>query len=504
MSLVERLIRNASFSVLAGLTSAVGAFVSAAIVARTLGVNGTASVAIALWIVFLVVTLSDVGVTASLARFMPSEAEAGSKDRLRTFVWSRFRYLLMFMGAGLLLLAVALSFYWSNIVQNYASSSQEAYLICGLIALCFVVHMLFAFSYQYLRGSSNFRAISGHTLSGSILQVGGVWFGSQQFGVVGALGAYLLASLPMLWVLSRLRGTHDAPRPKLALAVRRYAISFYFAALLSPLLWVRADLFLVDQIASARAVGLFAAASTFAALLIQVCQMICNALLPSILQAAADDPKSLPEISQTTTRFGMFILLPACFIGAALAPNATQLVYGAAFREAGPTAALLGCAAAASAITLVLTGVLNAADANRALVKSGIVGAVLTVLLGISLISHFGLIGAALGRIGAQTVVAALNIIEANRVLPNLIRLGWFSRYLGASLIAGGSTWMMSGDGLINLLLGGMTGALTFVAITVLTLRFVTDDHRTLFRSIAGQPQWLRRAAGILVGQPKQ
>jgi O-antigen/teichoic acid export membrane protein len=108
------------------------------------------------------------------------------------------------------------------------------------------------------------------------------------------------------------------------------------------LLWVRVDLLIVDQIVSAEAVGLFAAAATMAALLIQVCQMVCNALLPNILKAAAEQPEASSRASTITTRFGMFLLLPACFIGAALAPNAIELVYGAEFAGAGPTATLLG------------------------------------------------------------------------------------------------------------------------------------------------------------------
>ena len=504
MSLVERLIKNASYSVMAGLTSAVGSFVSAAIVARTLGVDGMASVAMALWIVFFATTVADVGVTGSLARFMTPETRSGGADGLRAFVWNRFKILLIAIVFGVLLTAVVLTFYWSDIVEKYSTDRQEAYLICGLIFICFVVHMLFAFCYQYLRGSLEFRVIGRYSMGGSVLQVIGVFIGSHQFGVVGALAGYVLASLPMLSVLSRLRASGAAPPPQDRLIVRRYALSFYVAALFSPLLWVRADLLLVDQIAGATAVGLFAAASTVAALLIQICQMVCNALLPNILHAAAEQPGSLSRISGTVTRFGVFILLPACFIGAALAPDAIELVYGSAFRDAGPTAALLGCAAAASAITLVLSGVLNATDSNVALVRSGVVGAALTIVLGIAFVTQFGLIGAAVGRFGAQSVVAAMNIAAANRIVPHLVQIGWLSRYFFVSATAGLAAWMMSyGDGLLVLLRGGLIGTLTLLVLTVLALRLVKDDREALVQSIAGQPPFIRRAAAFLVGGMK-
>ncbi|WP_294173821.1 oligosaccharide flippase family protein [uncultured Sphingomonas sp.] len=503
MTLVERLIKNASFSVIGGLTISAGGFVSAAIVARSLGVHGTAAVAMALLIVFFATTIADVGVSGSLARFMTREAQLGGREGLRTFVWDRFKLLLAAIAGGLLLVGVFLAFYWLDIVEKYAVDRQEALLICALIIVSFIVHMLVAFSFQYLRGSLQFQAISRYSVMGAVLQVAGVFAGSQQFGVVGALAGYLLGSLPILWVLSYLR-VADAvlPAPE-QVATRRYALSFYVAALLSPLLWVRADLLIVDQIASAEAVGLFAAAATVAALLIQLCQMVCNALLPNILQAAAEQPEASSRASTITTRFGMFLLLPACFVGAALAPNAIELVYGAEFAGAGPTATLLGCAAAASAITLVLSGVLNAADANASLVRSGIVGAALTVVLGLTFVSHFGLIGAAIGRLGAQSTVAAMNIVAANRVVPGVVQPGWFIRYLVTSVVAGCAACLAAhGRGLLGLLLGGAAGALTFLVITVLALRLVTDDRSALLRSIAGQPAWVRRAAALLIGRP--
>jgi O-antigen/teichoic acid export membrane protein len=146
--------------------------------------------------------------------------------------------------------------------------------------------------------------------------------------------------------------------------------------------------------------------------------------------------------------------------------------------------------------------VLNAADANASLVRSGIVGAALTVVLGISFVSYFGLIGAAIGRLGAQSTVAAMNIVAANRVVPGVVRPGWFSRYLLASVVAGCAAWLTAnGRGLLGLLFGGAAGTLTFFVMTVLALRLATDDRSALLQSISGQPAWVRRTAAILIGR---
>jgi len=501
MSLIERLVKNASLSVVAGVGSAVGSLVAAAVVGRTLGVSGTASVAISLWIIFLVLTVADVGVTASLARFMPEVAREGS-PQLRTFVWDRFKFLLTAIGLGLLLCGLILVFYWPDMLEKYARSRPEAYALSAVIALCCVVHMLFAFCYQYLRGLSDFRGIAVYSIVGTVVQIVGVLLGSLWFGVVGALAGYMLASVPMLWVLLRVRPTSTPADGQKRAAVRRYAWTAYAASLMSPLLWVRADLLIVDQLASARAVGLFAAASAFAALLLQACLMVCNALLPSILHASAEQPDSFARTCRATTRFGMFILLPVCFIGAALAPRVIAFIYGGEFRDAGASASLLAIAAAASAITLVLTGVLNAAHANLPLARSGGVGAVLTIVLGVVFVSRFGLVGAAVGRIGAQSVVAALTVIATNREVPGVVEGGWFTRTFVSSAVAGLAAWLAAiGPGLAGLLTGGIAGVVTFAVLTLVTVRFVQEDRRELLQAAAGRGPRVQRVARLLLGE---
>lgn len=505
MSLLDRLIRNSSHSVIAGVASATGSFVASVLVARTLGVHGSASVAMALWIVFFATTVSDIGLSGSLARYMAHHSGDPDGRDARTLVSSIFKAFTLAIAAGVAITLVILAFYWSDIVQKYSSDPHEALLICGLILICFVVHMLSAFCYQYLRGTRSFKTITLFAVIGTALQIAGVTLGSIYYGTSGALGGYILASIPMLWVMGRIKLVGEAPAPEVRASVKSYAISFYLAALFSPLLWVRADLMLVDQLEGARAVGLFAAASTVAALIIQVCQMVCNALLPNIVHAAAEDPASFSKTSATVVRFGTFILLPACFIGAALAPHAIELIYGAEFFDARSTAAVLGCAAAASAITLVLSSVLNAANANAVLARSGAIGAVLTIVFGIVLISRFGMIGAAFGRLAAQSAVASLTIYAANRRVPQLVRFGWFSRYLATGIASGlMALWIAStGDGFVTLVMAGIGGLVTYLMLALICVRFVSDDREALMRSLAGQSRFVQTIASVVVGKFK-
>src|SRR5579871_295806 len=63
----SRFARNSAFGTLAGLAGAFGSFFSSIILARILGVEGSGTVAFALWLATLVATIADLGVNASLA-----------------------------------------------------------------------------------------------------------------------------------------------------------------------------------------------------------------------------------------------------------------------------------------------------------------------------------------------------------------------------------------------------------------------------------------------------
>ncbi|MET0180673.1 MAG: oligosaccharide flippase family protein, partial [Novosphingobium sp.] len=315
MSFFAQILKNSSQSVISGMAGAVGSLVAAAVVGRTLGVSGTATIGMALWIVFLTITLSDIGISGTLSRFVAAERDPA---RLNVITSHGARVFGVAMLGGVVLTVLFLFFYWPDILGKYARSRGEAWGLAAIIVACFVVHMLFAFAFQLLRGLREFDTITRLTLVGTLLQIVVVLIGSRLMGANGALIGYLAFSLPMLWALSRVRLTRERPPPDERKRMTAYAGTFYGTALFSPLLWVKADIIVVDQFRDGHAVGLFVAASTVAALLLQVSQMVCNALAPNVMHAAADGEPQLRLASRTAVRFGLFVLLPTCIIGAAL------------------------------------------------------------------------------------------------------------------------------------------------------------------------------------------
>ncbi|WP_300972970.1 polysaccharide biosynthesis C-terminal domain-containing protein [Sphingomonas sp. LHG3406-1] len=506
MNFFSNVLKNASQSVLSGLIGAVGSFAASVIVARLLGVEGTATVGMALWLVFLTTILADLGIGGTVARFAAECPHDNEERAARHLAGYALGILVRAIAGGLLLTAAILWLYWGDIVSKYASSPAEGLVFCALVLVCFVVHMLYAFTFHFLRGIRAFGTISLYATIGSVLQIGGAIAGSLLYGANGAFAAYILFSLPTLLGLARVKLSRPTePLPDKP-TMHRYALSFYIATLFSPLLWVRADTLIVDQAIGAEAVGLFTAATTIAALLLQVCQMITNALLPNIVRAARDSEGGFEAASRTAVRLALSLLLPACLIAAAAAPEAIGTVFGPAFAGGQATAAILCLAGLGSALTLVVASVLSAADGNRALARNGAAGAVVTVVAGSALALSFGLIGAALGRLVAQAFMGLLNVRSANRLVERLVTWNWIVRIMLAGLIGAGVTQLIGwwlGSGLLAILASLAGGGLVYLTAAAMLLPLGTREREQLLpilhrlpSSLRSPASWLLRAGG--------
>lgn len=502
MNFFSNVLKHASQSVLSGLIGAIGSFASAVIVARLLGVEGSATVAMALWLVFLTTTLAELGIGGTIARFVAECPHDEEERAARHLAGYAFRLYLRAIVAGLLLTTFVLWLYWGDIVEKYAASPTDGLIFCALVLTCFVVHMLFAFAYSFLRGIRAFGSIMRYSTIGTLLQVAGALVGGLLYGANGAFTAYILFSVPMLLGLARVKLPGPIEPPPEHSAMRRYALSFYFATLFSPLLWVRADTLIVDQTVGAEAVGLFAAASTIAALLLQVCQMITNALLPNIVQASRNGDDSFAAASRTAVRLALSLLLPACLIAAAAAPEAISAVFGEEFSGGRLTASILCLAGLGSALTLVVGSVLSAGDGNRALARNGIAGAVVTVAGGTVLALLLGLAGAALGRLVAQAFMGLLNVRSANRHVDRLVTANWVVRILLAGGIGAGVTEMvgwLTGEGLLALLVSLVAGGMVYLFAAALLLPLGERERASLLPLLDRLPSLLRTPAGWLL-----
>jgi O-antigen/teichoic acid export membrane protein len=99
-----RLLRNSILGSLSGLCPLIASFVSGVIVARTLGVDAVGTIAFSIWMVLTAVTIADLGIPISLARFLPELLVKHQQSEAAALVAGLFRIFLIatFVAATLL------------------------------------------------------------------------------------------------------------------------------------------------------------------------------------------------------------------------------------------------------------------------------------------------------------------------------------------------------------------------------------------------------------------
>jgi O-antigen/teichoic acid export membrane protein len=483
-------VKNSAFGIVGGISLSLAGFASGVVVARTLGVDASGVIAMALWLLFLAVTVCDAGIPSTLARFLPDPDLPPDKrhdlpSRLLRPLW------LAIVTGSCVLLAVLLSGMGSD-PARYHLSPVEAATLVGLVVACFVVHMIYSFGYQYLRGSHQFGRIARLSLLGAVIQVLGVGTGGLLFGVSGAMAGYILGSLPVAFITMRMSWKTRRLDPVQRTRLQRYAWTIWLSGLLSPLLWTRADLLLVERGLGIHAAGLFTAAASLSALVLQLCMMLCSALLPHLSAVPQVDRA---RASAAALKLLLLILLPIAFGMAALAPRLVPFVYGPDFAAAGLAAYILSIAAGGSAITLVTSNVLNLLERNGRLVAGGIASAILTIVLCLWLIPLYGIIGAAFARLCAQGALAAVTIFQVNRLQPATISMRWFLPVLVSALLSAFAAelvmsllpydWAM----LAAIVLAGVA----YILFVMVLVPFEDSDVALLTDRARLRPAWIKR-----------
>jgi O-antigen/teichoic acid export membrane protein len=396
--------RNSAFGTVAGLLTAFSSVLASVIVAHALGVAGTGEVAFALWIAMVAAAVVDLGVQASLARYLPELTAANRPDAVRQLAAMLWRWLACSCLAALTVFLGWALYRW----QTGRISGAEA-TMWGLIGLACVLQALAGFTFGYLRGIQRFDRLAVLTGVFFASQLAGVALGSLYYGAAGAVAGYCAGSAVPAALSLRYAAPGGSQSPELAARVRRYALYAWAGALSGTFVWSRVELFFLQHSSGSEAVGLFTVAVTLANLASQGPMLLTAGLLPYF--AANFGKGATAEIKAAyaaATRVLAFIVLPVCFGMAGLLPTALPLVYGGAFAGAVPAATVLVLAAGIGATASVGTTLVMAMDRSDFVFVSGLISAILAIAAGLVVIPVFGLMGAVWSRAAIQVAAVAM------------------------------------------------------------------------------------------------
>lgn len=457
----SRFARNSLFSTLGGLATALGSFLSMVIVARLLGPSGTGTIAYALWLATLAVTIADFGIVQTLTRYLPELTAEGDDRTARDLAAALLRPCLALAILG------AVLFGWLGTGAAGPTPDSPTH-IWWLIGLLFTLQFVASFGLGLLRGLQRFDTAAKLTVLSFLLQLAAVAAGALADGVEGALFGYCAGSLlPIGAIVAALPRRH-AVDPGLRRRVLRFALFSWAGALTVAFVWSRLEVFFLQRSFGAEAVALYTIGFTFSNLASQGPLLLTGGLLAYFSENFGQRRTDRIGIAYTTaTRLMAFLLLPACFGLAAILPALLPLVYGQAYAPAVPAACVLVAGAAIGATGSVGSQMIYAHDRSDFIFASGLVGAVLTILSGFLVIPQFGLMGAAVARTAIHAVMLGLGAWFITRRFGYPMPMRELCRLLVAALLCAGAASLcihLVRDPRSALVLAVASGAVVYIA----------------------------------------
>jgi O-antigen/teichoic acid export membrane protein len=458
--------RNSVFSMIAGVATALGGFVSMVIVARFTGVEGTGIVSYALWIVLLSVTAADLGIYATLTRYIPELTARGSHEA-DGLAWR----LLRLTAAAAALVAAA----FAAVALGLASAGARAFSgwqaspwFWVTLALLFLAQASANFGMGYLRGMQQFDRVARLAALGILLQLLCVALGGWFWGYMGALGGYIAGSLPpTIFLIRTARFWRGDLQADLKARVRRFALFAWVGAIAQTIVWTRIEIFFLEHFLGASAVGLYAVALTFANLASQGPILLTGAMLAFFSEGfgSGDDAavrQRSAQVFASGTRIVAFLAFPCCLGLAALTPTLLPLVYGPAFSAAVPATMIVLAVAGIGAAGAVGSHLIYGHDRSDVICYVNFVGVALFVAAGLLVVPQSGLLGAAWSRAAIHSLLMLAGCWFIVRGLGFPMPFGDLARLFAAAALAAIAA------GMIVRLMPGPAGLAPAIALAVL------------------------------------
>jgi O-antigen/teichoic acid export membrane protein len=426
--------RDSIYASLTGLCITAGNFVGGVIIAHLLGAEGLGVVSYAIWFVATVVVVADLGITLSLARYLPELRARGEEVESRclaAFMLGPFA--LAGIAVPAVLIPLSALFIRMPAVGESGSSSTTLWWLTGL---CCVMQAFASFGLAYLQGTQQFRRAAYLAVGSLVVLLVAITAGCLAFGAVGALGGYIVANaVPAVVCLSVVTRDRDV---SLALRTRvlRYARYNWATAIVVTFVYSRLELFFLQQFQGSQAVALFSVGLTLSNLATQGPLLLTRgAFYYFAAQLGKADGNPLHQAFTTGTRFIAFLVFPTCLGAAAIMPRLLPLIYGPSFADAVPAASILVCTAGLVAAGTMISNLLLAFERNSFVLWNGIIGAIVATIFGVTLVPAFGILGAAYGRAIMQFALSCSGIWYVVNVLRMRIPFDGLTRLLAAALL---------------------------------------------------------------------
>lgn len=412
MGTARRVFSNAVILLSADLVRVGFGVALMAVVARRLGEGALGALSYMLALVSILAVLSDVGLSQFYMR-------AAQHDRGGAT-----------LGAVLVLRLLAGTLAASGLAA-YASQAHDLrpLLLIGSLLLWFSV--IPSWVTAFLRAWERMGREGGAKVIGSVLTLAGTIFvihrGYGITAVAGVMaGVSVITGSYLIWTAVRLM-----PRPlKLRHGPAAYGLmlrtAWPFAALaVLGTIYFRIDSVMLFAMRGREALGQYSAAYKVMEAGLLVPWVFSASALPSIVRRLTTAPGDVLQASRHALHFLFAVSIPAAVVGAVLAPQIFQVVYGPGFGEAASIFRILAftlIAVFASSVTSTLIAAGPRPGVNAVI---AVVMVMENVGLNAVVIPHWSGTGAAAATLATEVTGLVLGTVYLNRVFggPRYVRL---------------------------------------------------------------------------------
>ncbi|MGB3541599.1 flippase [Rubrivirga sp.] len=354
-------------------------------------------------------------------------------------------------------LAVALGFDAVGVREVARSADREKEIVPNLLGvrlvLAFVATVVFVGLAEVLGLEPIYKnavlVLSGLILARAI-QLDWVYQAREQMGKVSARNT-AAAGVTALIALAFVRGPEDLAIAAAALAAGPFVANLVllavyalevgvprpqferaaWKALLAPALplaasslvsqfYYNADKLMLEAFRATAEVGLYEVAYKLYAIAVAPAGVLYLAFYPALSSAFEDRDAMVQE----SRRYGgiQFVLgLPLALAGVVLAPDLVELVFGAEYLGASTALRILFAYAGLSYVSMTFGVPLMAWNDEKGYMRSVLGGGVANVILNVSLIIPFGLVGAAIATIASEAIVTVGMAVRYRRLTGTLL-----------------------------------------------------------------------------------
>ena len=477
----SNLARDSLLSTVAGLFVSITSFVSVVLIARVLGVEGAGMVAFAVWAAITGSILANPGAPTVLTRYLPElrAVDQTSSDAFGSHVLRWAATVLVPALTVLVILAV-----WAP-----GTMSPVTWL---LVAILMVLQTVSTNFNAYLRGLQRFDRLAKVAFQSSVLQISAIAAGVFALGPDGGLIGYAAgAMLPALYGLRLM--FHPVPAgagftdPVFRRRILSFAMLNWGLAIISVVVWYRAELFFLQLNFGPESVGLFSTGLTLANIATMFPALLLGALLPHF--SGQIGRNEIAELKVTYTRFTKlvaFLVFPICFGIAALCPVLIPLLYGQAFAPAIPSAMIVIAGAALGVAVATNANLLLGFEKTQVLFSTNLIGMFLMLIAGTTIIPAYGIEGAAISRVVIQFSIIAMEFWYVIYRLRFAVPAAALMKCFAAAAVCALSAYAIVsslGAGVWTLLVAIPAGALVY-AVMIRVLKVLQTDDREALQTI--------------------